>query len=123
IVLDEFGEPMMDPFGEPVGAPGEAQMADDGEEFEHAPLARVLGHPEAAEELTDLLEDELSEDESESERLTALARLVGLPTWLVAATSLPKDIWGGPRREEFLRLQAGRTGAAGWVPGYLARKV
>ena len=65
----------------------------------------------------------MSEDESESERLTALARLVGLPTWLVAATSLPKDIWGGPRREEFLRLQAGRTGAAGWVPGYLARKV
>lgn len=119
VTLDEFGEPMLEEFGEPVGM---AMFEDDSDGLTYAPIAQALEVPEVSEELTELLEDELSEDESESERLTAMARLLGLPTWLVSATSLPKDIWGGPRREEMIRLQVGRQGAAGALHGFVTRR-
>jgi hypothetical protein len=53
----------------------------------------------------------------ESERLASLLRLLGLPTWLVAAASLPHDVPTGPRAAEVTRLGAGRPGLLGWVRG------
>ena len=114
--LDEFGDPVPPADGDPLGA------GDGDEEPAYAPLARVLGRPEAAEEVTELLVRERSEDESESERFTALARLTDLPTWLVSATVLPKEIWGGPARSKLTRLHLGRTGPAGAALGFLARR-
>jgi len=54
---------------------------------------------------------------NESERLTAIVRLLGLPDWIVAASSLPKDVPGGPRAKEFTKLGAGKEGVAGAVSG------
>jgi len=129
IRLDEFGNPVLDTgtldeFGEPVAVAG-AGLPDGGDgqdEPEYAPLALALGRPEAAAEITELLQSELTEDESESERFTALAKLAGLPTWLVSANVLPKQIWGGPSRAELTRLHLGRAGASGAIAGALARR-
>ena len=102
-------EEEQDVFPEPQGA-------------EHAEgLARLCGRPEVAEELADVLGQVLDEEtDIESERLTAVLRLLGLPRWVVAAPALPKDVPGGPRRGEFVRLGAGREGAAGRVTGWLS---
>jgi len=89
---------------------------------EHADaFAAAAGRPEAADELAEVLAEELdSEDEIESERLTRVLRLLELPDWLVAASSLPRDVPGGPRSGEFTRLGAGRPGLAGQVSGRAA---
>lgn len=132
IAVDEFGEPMMtgggevvlDEFGDPVG--GEMFGMDEGDEFdefEHAPIARAFGRPEVSEELSEVLQESLSEDQSESERLTVVVRLLGLPTWLVSSTSLPKAMSIGPDKSELIRLQAGRQGASGWITGAVSRKL
>jgi hypothetical protein len=83
---------------------------------EHADgFAAACGHPEAAEDLADLLAEELDPDSViESERLGRVLRLLGLPRWLVAASSLPRDIPTGPRSRDMTRLGAG-------VPGFLGR--
>jgi hypothetical protein len=92
---------------------------------EHAEgFAAAMGRPEAAEELGEVLADELaSDDEIESERLSRVLRVLGLPDWLVAASSLPRDVPGGPRSGEFTRLGAGVPGPAGRVAGRAARLV
>ena len=80
-----------------------------------AAFAAACGHPEAAEDLAALLAEELDPDSViESERLGGVLRLLGLPRWLVAASSLPRDIPTGPRSRDLTRLGAG-------VPGFLGR--
>jgi hypothetical protein len=90
---------------------------------EHAEdFASAVGRPDAAEKLGELLADELAdEDEIESERLSRVLRLLGLPDWLVAASSLPRDVPGGPRSAEFSRLGAGVPGIAGRLVGRAAQ--
>ena len=88
---------------EPVGAENAAAFAE------------ACARPDAAEDLADLLAEELDPDSViESERLTGVLRLLGLPTWLVAASSLPHDIPTGPAVRDMTRLGAG-------VPGVLGR--
>lgn len=87
-------------------------------------LAGACGRPEVAEDLTDLLGEHIDRDSTfESERLRAALRLLGMPTWLVAAASLPRDVPSGPRRGEMTRLGAGRTGPAGRLQGAAIRGV
>src|SRR6266536_1479437 len=84
--------------------------------IEHAAaFAAACGHPEAAEDLAELLAEELDpESVIESERLVGVLRLLGLPRWLVAASSLPRDVPTGLRAPDVTRLGAG-------VPGFLGR--
>lgn len=98
----------LDPFDNPVPPPDGPSGAERA-----ADLARALGRPEVADELTELLLDDLGDSRSESERLEQVARLLGLPRWLVSVGSLPRDVPGGPRRQEFTRLRAGRGGLSG----------
>jgi hypothetical protein len=86
---------------------------------EHADgFAAACGHPEAAEDLAELLAEELDPDSViESERLGRVLRLLGLPRWLVAASSLPRDIPTGPRSRDMTRLGAGVPGFRGRLRG------
>jgi hypothetical protein len=86
---------------------------------EHAAaFADALGVPEAADELEELLAEELDADSMiESERLAGVLRLLALPGWLVSAASLPRDVPLGPRAREFTRLGAGVPGVRGRLLG------
>lgn len=86
-------------------------------------LAALAGRPGAADRVGELLGEELGESEHESERLMSLARLLGWPEWLVAVDSLPRRVPGGPDADAFVRLRAGRTGAAGLLAARAARVV
>jgi len=55
----------------------------------------------------------------ESERLSRVLRLTGLPPWLVASAALPRDIPTGPSRRELTRLGAGHPGLLGLLLGRL----
>ncbi len=92
---------------------------------EHATaFATACGRPETADDLTDLLAEELDPDSRiESERLDGVLRLLGLPSWLVAVSSLPKDVPTGPRGADLTRLGAGASGFWGRVRGGLAEVV
>lgn len=98
----------LDPFGNPTPPPDGPSGAERA-----GALAGALGRPQVADELVELLLEDLGESMSESERLERAAGLLGLPRWLVSVGSLPGDVPGGPGRREFTRLQAGRGGAAG----------
>lgn len=89
---------------------------------EHAAaLAAACGRPDAADELAELLAEELDPDSViESERLAAVLALLGLPSWLVAVSSLPRDVPTGPRAADVTRLGAGAPGLSGRVRGRLA---
>jgi hypothetical protein len=89
---------------------------------EHAAaFAAACGHPEAADDLAELLADELDPDSViESERLGRVLRLLGLPSWLVAVSSLPRDVPTGPRAAGLTRLGAGAPGFRGRVRGRVA---
>jgi hypothetical protein len=50
-------------------------------------------------------------------------RLLGLPSWLVAVSSLPRDVPTGPRAVELTRLGAGATWFGGRVRGRAAEVV
>ena len=87
-------------------------------------IADAWAGREAAEPLTELLDEELDPDSVfESERLGRVLRLLGLPAWLVAAGELPHALPRGPRTSELLRLRVGRTGLAGLALGALVRPV
>lgn len=92
---------------------------------EHAAaFAAACGRPEAADELADLLAEELDPDSViESERLDGVQRLLGLPSWLVAVSSLPRDVPTGPRAAELTRLGAGASGFWGRARGRAAEVV
>jgi hypothetical protein len=81
-------------------------------------FAELLDRPEAGEDLAAVLEEELDiESVFESERLARVLDLLGLPRWLVAAGSLPRDIPTGPRAIDLIRLRGGAAGLAGRVRG------
>jgi hypothetical protein len=87
-------------------------------------LAALVGHPAAAEALTELLDEQLdTESVFESERLRGALRLLFLPDWIVASGSLPRDIPTGPRASDLIRFRAGRTGAAGLARNALVRRL
>jgi hypothetical protein len=89
-----------------------------GDENAHV-LAALCDRPDAADDLAELLGEELDpESMIESERLGRAARLLGLPTWLVAIPSLPRDIPTGPSRRDWTRLGAGVPGLPGRVTGW-----
>ncbi|MBL7258878.1 hypothetical protein [Paractinoplanes lichenicola] len=109
---EELGRYVSDPSREP-GA--EDDVIDDPLGVENAAaFAEVCGHPEHTGELAELLNDRLDPElVNESERLAKILRLLGLPTWLVAVASLPRDIPTGPRARELTRLGFGLTGVRG----------
>jgi len=86
---------------------------------EHAAaFAAACGRPEASEDLAELLAEQLDPDSViESERLGAVSRLLGLPRWLVAVSSLPRDVPTGPGARDVTRLGAGVPGLLGRVCG------
>lgn len=84
---------------------------------------RRSGGPTIVETLTELLADDHSEDETESERVIALARLLGWPSWLVSVVGLPRRLVSGPDLDSLVRLRAGRRGVAGVVRSRAARVV
>ncbi len=102
--LEVYGP--LDTFPEPQGA-------------WHAPaFATACGRPGAAADLGELLGETLDHDSVfESERLAQALRLLGLPTWLVSAPSLPGDVPGGPSRADLVQLGAGRSGLGGRIGG------
>lgn len=103
----------------------DAQQARPGDEFAWGPqgaggghqLARLCGVPGHGEETVEVLAEEHGEDENESERLMALARILGWPRWLVAVPGLPRRLSGGPAVGSLVRLRAGRRGLAGVITG------
>jgi hypothetical protein len=101
-----------DVLSEPVGA-----------EYAGA-FAQLWDRPDAAEELSELLEEELDPDSVyESERLGKTLRLLGLPAWIVSASSLPRAMPRGPSVAELTRLRAGLTGVGGRSRDALLRPV
>jgi len=119
---DELGRYSSDPSSEP-GAGEEVLGEPYGAEHAEA-FAAAAGRPDAAEELAEVLDEELDSDSVfESERLARVLALLGMPRWLVAAAALPRDIPTGPRRRELVRLGAGSPGVLGRVRGRTAASV
>ena len=84
-------------------------------------VAAACAQPHVADELGELLAEPLDPDEEiESERLARVLHLLGLPSWLVTAWRLPRDVRTGPARRDLLRLRAGRTGIGGCITGRAA---
>jgi hypothetical protein len=113
---DEVGRYVSDPSREP-DAEDDVLPSPLGVE-QAAAFAEVLGCPEEADDLAELLAEELDPDSFiESERLSRVLRLLHLPTWLVAAATLPRDIPTGPRSRDMTRLGAGVPGPLGRLSG------
>lgn len=119
---EEVGRYVSDPS---VGKPSDDDTLPDPIGAEHAAaFAAVCGVPDAADDLAELLAEELDPDSViESERLAGVLRLLGLPGWLVAASSLPRDVPAGPRADALTRLGAGADGVAGRLRGRAAAVV
>lgn len=106
--LDEDDDTLPDPLG--------AERAAD--------FAAACGVPEVAEDLAELLGEDLDPDSMiESERLASVLRILQMPTWLISSPSLPKDIPAGPRARDLIRLRAGVTGTRGRLRGLTAALV
>lgn len=119
---EELGRYVSDPAQEP-GADKDVLSEPLGAEYAEA-FAAAASTPDAAEDLGELLAEELDPDSViESERLSRVLRLLSLPTWLVAAAALPKNVPTGPRARDLIRLGAGRTGVAGLVAGRAAEVI
>lgn len=119
---DEIGRYVSDPAH---GLPADDAVLPEPVGAEHGPaFAVACGRPEAADDLTEALAEELDpESVIESERLATILRLLGLPHWLVSTASLPGDLPTGPRAREFTRLGAGRPGLLGRAWGRAAHVV
>jgi hypothetical protein len=105
------------------GADEDDEILPDPQGVEHAvAFAAAGGAPEAAEDLAEVLSQILDEQEqTESERLSTVLRLLGLPRWLVAVDQLPRDVPGGPSAAQVTRLFRGRTGLPGRLRSWLPR--
>lgn len=87
-------------------------------------LAEACDRADRAEELMELLADDLDHDSVlESERLRAVLELLGLPGWIVASAALPKWVPTGPPVRELTRLRVGRSGPLGLLLGVPVRWV
>ncbi|MRX42205.1 hypothetical protein [Agromyces kandeliae] len=119
---DELGRYSSDPSREP-GA--DEEVLDQPFGAEHAAaFAAAAGEPDAAEELEAVLAETLDPDSVfESERLARVLGILGMPGWIVASASLPKDVPTGPAAREFVRLGAGAAGASGIVRGWMTARV
>jgi hypothetical protein len=118
----ELGRYVSDPSRDP-GA-GDDVLAEPYGAGHAAAFARACDRPGAAGDLADLLAEELDPDSViESERLSRVLRLLGMPTWLVAAPSLPRDVPTGPRARDLTRLGAGVPGPAGRLTGWAVNVV
>ncbi|GGI43757.1 hypothetical protein BCL57_000120 [Agromyces flavus] len=116
---DELGRYSSDPSREP-GADDEVLSEPHGAEHAGA-FAAAAGRPDAADELAEVLEEELDSDSVfESERLARVLDLLGMPRWIVAVAALPRDIPTGPGRRELVRLGAGSPGVLGRARGRAA---
>jgi hypothetical protein len=113
---DQVGRYVSDPS---YGLPDDDDTLPDPLGVEHAAaFAAACVRPQVADDLADLLAEELDPDNViESERLARILRLLGLPRWLVAVASLPRDIPTGPRARDLTRLGAGVPGWRGRVYG------
>jgi hypothetical protein len=101
-----------DVLAQPVGVEGADVLAD------------LWNRPDSAEDLSELLEEELDPDSVyESERLGRVLRLLGLPAWIVGAGSLPRRMPTGPKVSELVHLRAGAPGLAGRWRGVLTKPV
>ena len=116
---EELGRYVSDPS---YGLGADDDTLPDPLGVEHAAaFAAACGRPEAADDLAELLAEELDPDSViESERLAGVLSLLGLPSWLVAASSLPRDVPTGPRAADLTRLGAGVPGLLGRVCGWAA---
>jgi hypothetical protein len=118
----EHGRYVSDPSRDP-GA-GDDVLAEPYGVEHAAAIARACDRPDAAGDLAELLAEELDPDSViESERLARVLRLLGLPTWLVAAPSLPRDIPTGPRARDLTRFGAGVPGLPGRLTGWAVNVV
>lgn len=100
IQIDDFGNPVM------TGA------FVDNDDVARA-LLSTFRVEDDDDSLIGLLDEDLGEDTSESERLTGILRILELPTWIVSADSLPRRVPGGPDKDEVTRLGAGKPGVQG----------
>ncbi|HQY34376.1 MAG TPA: hypothetical protein PLS68_10455, partial [Actinotalea sp.] len=118
---DVLGEYVSDPS---ALDPTDDELASDPVGAEIAgPLVRACGQGDA-DEVGELLAEELERGSVfESERLTAVLRQLGVPTWLVAADSLPRAVPGGPAATEVTRLGAGTPGPLGLARGLVVGAV
>jgi hypothetical protein len=111
---EELGRYVSDPSREP-GADEDVLPDPLGDE-DASGFAAACGRPERGGELAEVLAERLDTDSFiESERLSRVLRLLGLPTWLVAAAALPRDIPTGPPAREITRLGYGLPGPLGVV--------
>ncbi len=87
-------------------------------------LATLWDRPDAVEQLTELLEEEIDPDSVyESERAGRTLRLLGLPAWIVASAALPRAMPTGPKPSELVHLRAGLTGMAGRTKDAVVRPI
>lgn len=118
----EVGRYCSDPSQDP-GADDEVMSDPLGAHFAGR-FAEVCSRGEEAAKLTELLEEELdTESVFESERLVAVLRMLDLPSWLVAAGALPRNIPTGPRATELTHLRAGAHGFPGVMRNWFVRPV
>jgi hypothetical protein len=118
----EVARYVSDPSREPGAG---ADVHDDAVGVEGADaIAEACGRPGAGEELAELLDEGLDPDEEiESERLSRVLGVLGLPAWIVSAWVLPTRMPVGPSPRELMRLGAGRLGVGGWLAGRAVRAV
>lgn len=114
--LDGEGGMELDDFGNPVMT----GVFIDNEAVAQALLA-TFRIEDDDDVLADLLDDDLGEDTSESERLTGILRILELPTWIVSSDSLPRRVPGGPDKAQVTRLGAGKPGVQGRVAEALTK--
>lgn len=120
-VREELARYCSDPSREP-GAPSDVLADPVGEEYA-AVFAGLLGRPLAEDQLGALLADPLDHfSVFESERLAGFLRLLGLPSWIVATGSLPRDIPTGPHAASLTRMRAGAHGLRGWLRDIVIRR-
>jgi len=119
---EEVARYCSDPSREP-DADKEVLSEPVGAEYAGA-FAQLWNRPDAAEPLSELLEEELDPDSVyESERLGRALRLLDLPAWIVASGSLPRAMPRGPAVSQLTRLRAGLTGVGGRSRDALLRPV